>query len=1116
MLTFHQEAPALFSQLLSMTRANFWLSFVALAILAADGLGVETLRKAETLEEQLKSADPNTLARIARERGDPRRGAIVYYTSAAACVNCHLSDEGRPPLGPELSLLGELSDTHIIESLIDPSKSIRKGYETVAILTDAGEVISGMIVRQDEDVIRLRITSNLDVEKVIERERVEAIRVSGKSMMPEGLIASIREQRDFMDLARYVMEVAAGGPSKAVELQPSAEAIQPVDDTIDLDHAGIIQELRKRDFEAGERIYQGYCSECHGKDGNTPSLPTARAFGSQKLKFGSDPYQMFLTLSRGNGLMAPMRHLTPHERYQVVHYVREQFMKPTNPDYFKVDSDYLMQLPKGARTGSEIPLIERDYGPALASQLRRDYPSVLTIRLGEMTIAYDLHTMNQAGVWSGGFLDLSNTQHVRDRGEGTANPQGTEIRRLSGWSWGHQARLDYPSNGLPPRGPLPEDWMDYRGYYRFGQQVLLCYSIDGRAILETPSERDGQLVHRMEIRPGAELKLCVADGASFGADAVGIRTRDGNPVSEPHHPALSGVATAVRHSGEGPGGGVADAFIAATVTGDIDGFSWHADSEQRLVLTIPASDRIREVEIVRAIGSGQEHLREFVTGASPSSNSGAYDSLQSMTRGGPPIWPDVIETVGYLGLETKGYALDTLTLPDQTPWNTWFRTSALDFFPDGRMALATYGGDIWIVSGIDRDLKSLKWKRFAGGLYEPMGVKVVDNKVYVTCKDRLVRLHDLNRDGEADFYESFSADPDVSVNFHAFNFDLQTDHQGNFYYAKSGHGSDADLPGVVFKISPDGKRREVYCTGFRTPNGMGMLPDGRPLASDNQGQWMPASKINLLEPGGFYGWVQTYSVPGMWAPGGGTIDLEKVEPPESFDPPLVWMPQDFDNSSGGQLWVEDPRFGPLAGHLLHTSFGKGWMSYLMTQQIGDTTQAAIIKLPFDFRTGIMRARVNPADGQVYATGLQGWNGGGRVGLRDSGVQRLRFTGKADLMVVDCRVEHDGLRVKFNEPLDVDASTRVSDYVAKRWNYRWRREYGSDMYSPTTGEIGAEDLPIESVSLGVDGRSVKLRIPNLVPVDQLHLMLRVRSQSGRSLEEEIYWTIHKIPAADDSP
>ena len=118
-----------------------------------------------------------------------------------------------------------------------------------------------------------------------------------------------------------------------------------------------------------------------------------------------------------------------------------------------------------------------------------------------------------------------------------------------------------------------------------------------------------------------------------------------------------------------------------------------------------------------------------------------------------------------------------------------------------------------------------------------------------------------------------------------------------------------------------------------SPNGMGMLPDGRPTASDNQGQWTPASKVSLLKPDGFYGWVQTYSIPGMWEPGGGTIDVKKVVPPSSFDPPLVWMPQDFDNSSGGQLWVDDDRWGPLSGHLLHTSFGKGWMSYMMIQDV---------------------------------------------------------------------------------------------------------------------------------------------------------------------------------------
>ena len=41
------------------------------------------------------------------------------------------------------------------------------------------------------------------------------------------------------------------------------------------------------------------------------------------------------------------------------------------------------------------------------------------------------------------------------------------------------------------------------------------------------------------------------------------------------------------------------------------------------------------------------------------------------------------KTKGYLGLEQSGYAVDTLTLPDSNPWNSWLRTTALDFFSDG-------------------------------------------------------------------------------------------------------------------------------------------------------------------------------------------------------------------------------------------------------------------------------------------------------------------------------------------------------------------------------------------------------------------------------------------------
>ena len=755
-------------------------------------------------------------------------------------------------------------------------------------------------------------------------------------------------------------------------------------------------------------------------------------------------------------------------------------MKDSNPDYEKITKEYLAALPKGTEDGTYIEPVDRDFGPALASQLRREFSSVLTVPLGPITVSYDLHTMNQADVWAGGFLDLTQTQHARDRGEGTANPNGASLPSLAAWQWGHDGSMDYSREGFRPRGPIPGHWLDYRGHYVHGQKVVLKYLIDGREIHEHPDAgpTTHSIIRNLNIGPGKELLLMVA--MSDGETEAKI---DGSSIA---------VACGQRE------------FFAAKIAGDSHGLTWQIDDRRRVLLRIPASQDRRVVAIHTGVDQTMEAIQPILKSERTPVNP------IGLTRGGPELWPTELVTTGYLGLERGAYALDTLSIPDSTPWNTWFRTSALDFFADGRMAIATYGGDVWTVSGIDDELRELQWKRFAGGLYEPMGLKIVDGKVYVTCKDRITRLHDKDGNGEADFYESFSADEDVSVNFHAFNFDLQTDTEGNFYYAKSGHGSDSDIPGYVVKISPDGANRSVYCTGFRTPNGMGSLPDGRVTVSDNQGQWTPAGKISLVRPGGYYGWVANYSIPGMWEPGGGTIDLDKVVPRDEFDPPLVWMTQEFDNSSGGQIFAGDPRFGPLHGRLLHTSFGKGWMSYLMMQDFGDVAQAAIIKLPFNFQTGIMRGRVNPKDGQVYATGLQGWNGGGRAGLLGHGVQRLRYTGKAHRMVSDCQVVPTGLRISFNFELDRDSAQSLDSYQVQHWNYMRQKSYGSDRYSPTSGKKGVDKVNVVAARLSQDGRSVLLEVPDLKPVHQVHVVMHPKSSDGTEFAEEILWTINRVP------
>ena len=177
----------------------------------------------------------------------------------------------------------------------------------------------------------------------------------------------------------------------------------------------------------------------------------------------------------------------------------------------------------------------------------------------------------------------------------------------------------------------------------------------------------------------------------------------------------------------------------------------------------------------------------------------------------------------------------------------------LDFFPDGRAAVCTFHGDVFIVSGLDAALQQVTWRRFATGLYHPLGLKIVNGEIYVSGRDGITRLRDLDGDGEADSYEVFNWDVKVTKSFHEFVFDLQTDPAGNFYFAKAGpvknggRGFDriTEHHGCLFRVPPDGSKLEVIATGFRAPNGIGVGPIGEITSGDNEGTWTPGMPPEL-------------------------------------------------------------------------------------------------------------------------------------------------------------------------------------------------------------------------------------------------------------------------------
>jgi len=854
---------------------------------------------------------------------------------------------------------------------------------------------------------------------------------------------------------------------------------------VEVDHRALISSLDQSSFERGRQLYSGMCVACHGADGEKTVHPQARAFSVAEMQNGADPLSLFQTLTAGFRTMPPQTWMTPEQRYDVVHYLREEFLREGNPSqYVEVTDEWLAALPaalpelserNSVVAGDDDGLPARDFGPGLISQIGGAVPAGLTVRLpGDISLGYDLHTMSTIDAWRGGFLELSATHHYRQRGEGIARKDGESLRGLDTWEWAFGETFDLPDN-KPPRGPVPSPQLQRHGHHVIGRDVVLSYAINGRDVLEWPTSLSvgGQiaLMHTLHVAPGeAPLRLAVAKLAG---------------IAQPAQPASGEVTVAGAWRD-----GVVGVFVAAAARGDLDDVTSQVDDDGRIVFTIPSSERARELAIVRAAGRGQADLDGFRRLIERTRGRPVPD-LVAMTGDGEVLWPEVVVTRGTLGDARGAYTVDTLPLPTDNPWGAWLRTSALGCFEDGRVAVSTLGGDVWLVDGVDADLDELRWKRFATGMFEPLGLEVVDGKVLVTCRDGVIRLHDRNGDGEADYYESFFADPDVTASFHAFNFDLQRDTKGNLYYVKSGRYTKFPLPGAVMALPPEGKSHRVFATGFRTPNGMGILPDDSLLVSDNQGNWVPASKVSRIREGGFYGVFST-----------------SKQERDDFDRPLLWLPQEVDSSSGGQLWVDDPRFGPLSGHLLHTSFGKGWVYALALQEVNGATQSSCVTLPFQFDAGVQRARVNPADGQVYVAGLSGWQGPAEGD--DGCLQRLRYTGAPETRLLSAKATHDGVELKFSGPLAAGAA-ELENYQAERWDYRWTAAYGSAQYSVGDPDReGRDTMAVTGARMSSDMHTVRLTLADMRPCDQLKVRCLVPAGDGTTIRDTVHMTLHALP------
>lgn len=114
---------------------------------------------AQTLSATLIEEDASSLATAARKKGDAVRGAILFSQKKLNCSGCH-QPRATDLLGPDLSQVGsDVEDEHFIESILNPSKVIKKGFESVKVLTTDGRLFIGRMIDDLPGEIVLRDTS---------------------------------------------------------------------------------------------------------------------------------------------------------------------------------------------------------------------------------------------------------------------------------------------------------------------------------------------------------------------------------------------------------------------------------------------------------------------------------------------------------------------------------------------------------------------------------------------------------------------------------------------------------------------------------------------------------------------------------------------------------------------------------------------------------------------------------------------------------------------------------------------------------------------------------------------------------------------------------------------
>ncbi|HPQ20811.1 MAG TPA: DUF1080 domain-containing protein [Saprospiraceae bacterium] len=439
----------------------------------------------------------------------------------------------------------------------------------------------------------------------------------------------------------------------------------------------------------------------------------------------------------------------------------------------------------------------------------------------------------------------------------------------------------------------------------------------------------------------------------------------------------------------------------------------------------------------------------------------------------------------------------SFTLTQARPDDFHPMIGGMDFLSDGRLVISVWepSGAVYILDHVaDGDSTKIQVKKIAEGLAEPLGLCVVDDEIYVMQKQEMTHLIDTDGDEIIDEYRTLCDDWQVTANFHEFGFDLC--YKDGYFYAALATAilpGGASMPnqakdrGKVIKVNKETGDIEFVASGLRTPNGVGLGYNQGVFVSDNQGDWLPSSKILEVSNGAFYG---SRSVDYQ-----GTAGLKVT-------PPVVWLPQDeIGNSPSTPMMIN---VGPYQNQMIHGEVTHGGVKRVFVEEVNGVLQGAVFRFIQGLEAGINRMTWSP-DGSLYVGGIGNPGDWGQVGKKWYGLQRLEFNGYITFEILEASIRSNGMELTFTEPLTEGDGWNPKDYLVKQWYYNPTEDYGGP-------KMDEQELKVLSASVSGDRKKVFLEIEG---IKKNHVVyVRTKNFISENLKElrspELWYTVNEIP------